>query len=181
MAQVIKDNARERLEFNGTLYSGGALEMARFQANLISSAEVLVAQLNSLNKPPPSGRGGSGVASGGAGAGGDAAAADGYKPPPLPTGAEISEQLFKKSSRTRNGADAYFATRELFDPADGRWLLKPRSEPSPPIQIKLGATGKTIHGFISCCSRLGLYREEDLMRCARWSLRWWCLGAGAAN
>ena len=70
MAQVIKDNARERLEFNGTLYSGGALEMARFQANLISSAEVLVAQLNSLNKPPPSGRGGSGVASGGAGAGG---------------------------------------------------------------------------------------------------------------
>ena len=140
MSQVLKDNERERLSFNGVLYSGGALEMARFQANLISSAETLTAQLNSALHPKP--------------------------PPALPTGAEISEQLFKKSSRTRNGADAYFATRELFDPGDGRWLLKPRSEPSPPIEIKLGATDSTIHGYISCCSRLGLYREADLMRCA---------------
>lgn len=48
---------------------------------------------------------------------------------------ELADMVLVRASRTRNGADAYFMAKTLFEPEGGDWLLKSLERETFPITI----------------------------------------------
>ena len=57
-------------------------------------------------------------------------------------------QVLVRASRTRNGADAYFTTKVIFEPGGGAWVLKPMDRDTYPLDIKLFPYGGAIYGEV---------------------------------
>ena len=65
--------------------------------------------------------------------------------------ASLADMVLVKASRTRNGADAYFTTKALFEPAGGDWVLKPVDRDTYPVDLKLLVFRGGIFAQVSGC------------------------------
>ncbi|CAM9129968.1 unnamed protein product [Laminaria digitata] len=76
------------------------------------------------------------------------------------SGSEIVERVLCKASRTTSGSDSYFTVEQLFTNSD--YLLKPRAERLPPINVEVFLVDNSIHSVVACANYYGLFSLDEI-------------------
>ncbi|CAM9765555.1 unnamed protein product [Chrysoparadoxa australica] len=74
----------------------------------------------------------------------------------------IVERILCKASRTTSGSDSYFTIEQLFGNSGNDYLLKPRGDALPPMEIEVFVVDKVLHSTISCVNYYGLYSMQEI-------------------